>query len=867
MWLCLYAALVAASSLCPWPGRSAPLKSVSVPAMADAGPVPNRTMTVSYVEWASGGGGPSVPVILIHGSPGAADNFDRLGPSLAVPGRRVLAPDLPGFGGSDADPPSMSILAHARAVLAFMDALDIQRAHVVGWSLGGGVALHMTDLAPDRVASLTLMASVGDQTDEGSGSYAFEHLRYAVGAVLVAGVRYLTPHFGVFDAPTRFLSESMRNFWDSDQRPLRAIMQRLETPTLVLHGRHDFLVSSRAAEHHHRLIGPSRLVVLDASHFLPFIQYETTAAHLIPFLERHDSPGVPAIRQAVDLAPSPPPPFGPVGAAAASAARLTPWWAWLMVIAGAAWRRDRLGAALAMLLVAGGLLDYGVALAGVLVGQMLTIAVEARAARPLGAGAVIGAGLSARTLEQWAELLDRRPLRTAAAARFIPGELPAAVRAWRAGRRVCPRFVIGLLVAAIAWALLFMIAVAVVYRFAAQPLAVFGPIPFVAGCLLAMAAPRVFGLVFTRTGRRMLGISVARAVRREFWPTSVLYAPLVPHFLRLAARHRHPLAFTAANPGIAAGGGVVGESKKAILDAMRHPAVLPAAHVPAHGDPARRAELALEAIAARPELGGLPVVLKPDAGQRGFGVRLARTEDDIRAYFASKNAPAIVQRFHPGPCECGILWARCPAQRDAVDGRAGFIFSITRKEFPVLVGDGVRPLEDLVCTHPRFRYQAGVFIERFAGDRRRVLASGETLRLAQSGNHCQGTLFRDGADLITPALEARIDEIARAFGPPGAAGGLDIGRFDVRYESDDSLRRGELFAIVELNGTTGESTNIYDPARSSLWAYRVLARQWSLLYELGARRRDAGHAPLTLLGLLRAARAHYATRSGSALAD
>jgi hypothetical protein len=219
----------------------------------------------------------------------------------------------------------------------------------------------------------------------------------------------------------------------------------------------------------------------------------------------------------------------------------------------------------------------------------------------------------------------------------------------------------------------------------------------------------------------------------------------------------------------------------------------------------------------------------------------------------------LVQRFHPGPEECGVLWARSDSRGN---GRLGHIYSITRKEFPHVEGDGHRTLAELIWRHPRYHRQAPVFLERFADQHDMVLGAGERLRLCQSGNHCQGTLFRDGADLITPALEARIDQIVRTF-----AGELDIGRFDLRYESDVLLRRGEGFGIVEFNGTAGESTNIYDPDRSVLWTYRVLYGQWKLLYELGAQRRRAGVQPLRVWELLRQIRGHFADRRGSPIAD
>jgi hypothetical protein len=87
------------------------------------------------------------------------------------------------------------------------------------------------------------------------------------------------------------------------------------------------------------------------------------------------------------------------------------------------------------------------------------------------------------------------------------------------------------------------------------------------------------------------------------------------------------------------------------------------------------------------------------------------------------------------------------------------------------------------------------------------------------GHHAQGTLFRDEPHLWTPALERRIDEIAQSY--PG----FFVGRFDVRYSDADGLRAGRGLAIVELNGAMAESTDIYDPNRSLLGAYRRLHKQ------------------------------------------
>lgn len=533
------------------------------------------------------------------------------------------------------------------------------------------------------------------------------------------------------------------------------------------------------------------------------------------------------------------------------------------------------------LVVATGRLDFGVGVVGMLAGQSAG-ALAARGRGRAVRGPVVGSGINARGVEEWRCAIAERPVRTALAARFVPGAFEAAWRGLgalgsrarsepgaplRADARLL--FVLGSAAAALLWSAYALVSAEVAYSLVVPPLVdELGWAGFSAAAGVVLLTPGVTSLLVTGTGRRVLRMRLGRAARREFWPALALYLPLVPHILRLSIRHRGVLVFTACNPGIPSGGGVIGESKKAILDAMPDEAVLPAVLIPPDADPARRARLALEAIRDRADLGSWPVVLKPDSGYRGFAVRLARGERDVREYLERMTAPALVQRYHPGPCECGVLWARRVAPGGDRGDMTGFIFSVCRKDFPLLIGDGRRTLEDLIWSHPRFRFQAGVFLERWARERRRVPGAGERVRLAEAGNHCQGTLFRDGADLITPALERRIDAIARRFGARRDGPGLlDIGRFDLRYESDELLRAGRGFAVIELNGTTGESTNIYDPDRSALWAYGVLARQWTLMYELGAKRREAGGRPATLGELIAQARHHFAARSGPALSD
>ena len=104
------------------------------------------------------GSGPSI--LLVHGMMSArttwADQWDRLAAD-----HRVLAPDLFGHGESDKPLGDYSLGAHAASLRDLLDALDVPSATVVGHSLGGGIAMQLAYLFPERVDRLVLVSSGG----------------------------------------------------------------------------------------------------------------------------------------------------------------------------------------------------------------------------------------------------------------------------------------------------------------------------------------------------------------------------------------------------------------------------------------------------------------------------------------------------------------------------------------------------------------------------------------------------------------------------------------------------------------------------------------------------------------------------------
>ncbi|HUC69961.1 MAG TPA: acetoin dehydrogenase dihydrolipoyllysine-residue acetyltransferase subunit [Stellaceae bacterium] len=133
-------------------GGSAAAAETATPREIEAG-----GRRVRYLEL---GEGDSVPVMLVHGFGGDLNTWMFTQPLLSE-GRRTIALDLPGHGGSTKEVGTGDPDTLADTVDAARQALGIERAHLVGHSMGGAVAALVALRRPERAASLTLIAAAG----------------------------------------------------------------------------------------------------------------------------------------------------------------------------------------------------------------------------------------------------------------------------------------------------------------------------------------------------------------------------------------------------------------------------------------------------------------------------------------------------------------------------------------------------------------------------------------------------------------------------------------------------------------------------------------------------------------------------------
>lgn len=329
----------------------------------------------------------------------------------------------------------------------------------------------------------------------------------------------------------------------------------------------------------------------------------------------------------------------------------------------------------------------------------------------------------------------------------------------------------------------------------------------------------------------------------EFWPGWAFYAPVVAQWVLLGLRYGDFTLPTAANPQIETGG-LCGESKLSILQQVQGQAralVARSTGLTTHPwDPCSDLGRAERAMAAA----GLtyPVVAKPDIGCNGTGVRLVEDSGDLFRYLREfpREADVLLQEFLPQEHEAGLFYIRHPDQPH------GRITSITLKNAPFVVGDGRSTLEQLIRSDPRAGRVPHLYLSRLELRLEEVPPQGERVRLVFVGNHCKGSIFRDGSSLVTPAMTERIDQLARALPD------FHFGRIDVRFDSVAALARGEGFRVMEINGVGSEATHIWDAGTGLGEAWRAQFFHYGEAFRIAAANRAHGHKGVGIAALWRA---------------
>ncbi len=228
--------------------------------------IPYQTIRVGELQaqYVSRGSGPAL--LLVHGDGDNAADWQRVLDRLAAT-HSVYAPNLPGFDGNYQPGIEYSSVFYARFIENFLDAAGIERAAIVGSSLGGLAAMRYALQAPERISALGLVDSVGlgreihpalrPLTLPGFGDLSIAWAATPAGAMQHAWFRAGLLFARINDVPSEWMAEQYRlartpGFLQTALSALRGVLEvggqrevlvdelpRLQMPTCIIWGEYD----------------------------------------------------------------------------------------------------------------------------------------------------------------------------------------------------------------------------------------------------------------------------------------------------------------------------------------------------------------------------------------------------------------------------------------------------------------------------------------------------------------------------------------------------------------------------------------------------------------------------------------------------
>ncbi|HEY9909086.1 MAG TPA: alpha/beta hydrolase [Thermosynechococcaceae cyanobacterium] len=216
---------------------------------------------ISYAE--GGLRANSVPVLFLHGWGISAKPYQEV-LNLLMQQNWVIAPDLPSFARSSFPVSLSQYDDYARILLDFLKELRLEKVSLVGHSLGGGIAIALATIAPEKVQSLILVDSTGIPI----GSVPEVLFRRAIEMPLQISLPKL--NLQLVEIPQAFLPNIIFNFQNvvqglllSLEGDLRSRLPQIQAPCLLLWSRKDMTTPLSVAEEFARLIPNAKLTIVE----------------------------------------------------------------------------------------------------------------------------------------------------------------------------------------------------------------------------------------------------------------------------------------------------------------------------------------------------------------------------------------------------------------------------------------------------------------------------------------------------------------------------------------------------------------------------------------------------------------------------
>jgi pimeloyl-ACP methyl ester carboxylesterase len=205
----------------------------------------------------------SPPIVFLHGWGISTEPYQEL-LKLLADRHTSIAPDLPSFARSSYSKLIPDYESYAKFLLAFLDALNLQQIHLVGHSFGGGIAIALAALAPDKVSSIVLLDSTGIPAESLLGVVPRRAIEMTAQLFLPKLKLKLVDIPQVFSYNLLFNTGNLiQTLLLSLRADLKPLLPKIKAPCLLLWSEKDLTVPLTAAREMAATIPDSQLVTVE----------------------------------------------------------------------------------------------------------------------------------------------------------------------------------------------------------------------------------------------------------------------------------------------------------------------------------------------------------------------------------------------------------------------------------------------------------------------------------------------------------------------------------------------------------------------------------------------------------------------------
>lgn len=327
-----------------------------------------------------------------------------------------------------------------------------------------------------------------------------------------------------------------------------------------------------------------------------------------------------------------------------------------------------------------------------------------------------------------------------------------------------------------------------------------------------------------------------KVLNYEYWPSYVWHVLALPIHIYNSIRCKSLIYFTAVNPSFGKTGGFVGDFKSQIQKYLPKTYML-------------KEKIVKDVEELEQEMKSLglsfPVVLKPDAGERGEGVEIIYNLEQAKVYLKKpRKYQTLLQEFANFESEFGVFVYNHPHNGWQISG-------VNTKRPFVLLGNGKDSLSTLIRANCRYKQQLDRLSQKGEIDLSFVPKEGEYVQVEKILNHRYGTEFINCSELINDRFKSVIIGICSQI--PG----FDYGRFDLKANCFEDIEQHR-FKIIELNGAAAEPTIIYDQDKTGLLkSIQIVVKHLKVQGEIARKNIALGHKPATYRTFRKALLNHF----------